>query len=454
MQKERYVPNVNTEVFVPKEREDKYLADHNMEIKRLANGITIVSAARLVGDLAVSDIHFTFPSGSYNDPHGKNGIHHLFEHLIMNPIGEHTSSAEVYRNASTSSSEIDVNISGTTNPHVREYGTWPLLPTVVEVLKDPLREFSDLEAEIKREIQVIKGEIADTTSTRNYSVSRAIGKYLYAESNPKRTDGLGNSETLGSIKPEDVEQMADNIFIPDQLLAHFITHGNLENREILADEIEELLRDFPRVGKKANPVEVTLFDQMNPNLKPGEKFIEHIENSSGQLTIVMPWIIPADNFSKESLALGRISELLNHRLHIFNRRKGLGYISNSYTVDFSGFKIQTLELTVPSERITPSDFIEKTYPEIRQEVIGKIDQEEIEAINRREKFMQEAIPMSMDNRLSILLNGLKNYEKIVDADKVKSLYLEITTSNLEDLRDKLLNIPPAFIIVGDIPAKS
>lgn len=73
---------VSGQVFIPRKLEDAFARRHSLVIRRLPNGVIIVGGARETVDSVDGSIHFGFRAGSYFDPLGREGVHHLLEHLV------------------------------------------------------------------------------------------------------------------------------------------------------------------------------------------------------------------------------------------------------------------------------------------------------------------------------------------------------------------------------------
>lgn len=443
-------PPINPEILVPRDEEDAFLATHNIERRQLSNGVTLVGMARTVEDLAESEIKFRFPAGSYHDPAGKEGIHHLLEHLIMKSVIQDTDEIHVYKNAFTAAEEITVVLEGPSNPNVRNFGIWPVLPQVLRVLKHPLEEIDDLERDIEVELGVIESEMLERQSNPDIVTGEAISKYLYHPSNPTRTNSGGKMESLRSITPEEIKALADKVFIPDGMFVGIFTQGDPYANKVLLKQLEDALIDFPRDNLRSNPVDRNLSEMLNPNLEPDEVFTADLGTNDGRVTIVMPWILPYQEFTIESFALQRFLQVVDMRLHNFVRDRGLGYTSSTSTEQASGQALAYLSITVPSEIGNIKGFIRTIFPELREEVLIGIDDRELQSVSQREHLLQKAVPVPTHIRYTSITEGIKIYGRILDTDKMTALMLSMTANHLKGIKEMFASSNPSFIAVGDI----
>lgn len=442
---EQLPPVPQHDVFVPKDREEGYLRRHNIELRRLSNGATIVGIPRVAEDVAEAEVQFNFPAGSFHDPKGKEGIHHMMEHLIMNPLGEAPERMNVNLNAHTFPQAITVEASGIANPDVREYGLWPMLPLIAKQLKRPLEEIKDLPRVLKKEIDVVIGEIEESEADDDREAGKFVRECLYDPSNPLRTDGIGTEAGLKSVTVEEVLELAQNVFIPRGLVAGLITEGRVETCKVLTDELERLLSDYPREERRDRKRDTSLLERFNRDLVPRKLFVRQSLHNR-RATAMMVWRFPVREFTPEAIALDRLLPLVQHKLFNYFRDNGMGYTAGVHSEDSPNHAVSFLELKLPNKFELPTELQKDIYPAIRANVFGEITADELAAINIQEEMIQRAVPMPVGNRLHLLMQGLENHGRIIDADAVKDMYRQVTPKHLADWRDKFLQTEPVFII--------
>lgn len=186
-------------LFVPPDKEEEYCKANHIELRRLPNGITLISATRQVEDIAYAEIRFNFPTGSYFDPLGKTGIYHLFEHLISKVPLEQARRYRAYYNAETSTDELNVLLNGVANYKVKDIGIWPVLPSVYQQLAEPIKTIGNLDQTLETEKMVVFGEINESQADHGRLVADYENVCLFDETNPFRIKPLGTKADLKSI---------------------------------------------------------------------------------------------------------------------------------------------------------------------------------------------------------------------------------------------------------------
>ena len=71
-------------------------------------------------------------------------------------------------------------------------------------------------------------------------------------------------------------------------------------------------------------------------------------------------------------------------------------------------------------------------------------------IVENEKKRQTATEVNSMERLSLAVNGIKEYEAMIDADEVRKMMLKVTATDLNNLIDEMLSTNPAMIVTGDL----
>lgn len=140
------------EVFVPKDKERGYFESHDIEFHELANGIKVIGSTRNVDDTFNANIAVSFATGAYNDPRGKEGLHHLLEHLIINDeLDDTASKLDARFNGETGSRTYRFTLGGPSHPDVHDFGVWPFLPGFRDTLSNPLGHYQKPDEAIVKE---------------------------------------------------------------------------------------------------------------------------------------------------------------------------------------------------------------------------------------------------------------------------------------------------------------
>ncbi len=438
-------PSLKREIFVPKNREGEYLKKHNIELRTLSNGVRLFGVPRQVEDAAEAEVVFSFPRGSYHDPKGKEGIHHLMEHLIMNPIGESPEKMNTHVNAHTGPLEITVEASGVANPNVSEYGLWPLLVPITNAIKYPLSEIRDLDKVLEKEIEVVLGEKGEYEDNKYAQKNLFFRHSLFDHSSPQLVEGLGNDKSLRSITTRDLIDLANQVFVPGGMVASFMTTGEIRTCAYLADTLEKALENFPRAINVDQPRDVPRDKILNPDFLPGRVFVNP-DIQGKRASAIMAWAFPAEPFGVESLALNRLFPLINHKIFNYFRQNGMGYSADASFESSDGVITAVLELDLPNSPQLLRQLQESIYPGIKKNVFENINSSELYKINEEEKLIQRAVPMPIHARFGLMREGLEAYGRIIDADEIMKSYLDINSANLADWRDKFISQDPVYII--------
>ncbi len=438
---------VNLSVFVPFEKENEYFEKNTITFKKLPNGITMIGIPKEEQDIFDASTQYVFNSGSHNDPIGKKGIHHLFEHLLVNLIQKAPKSVDIYKNAYTSHRKIIVDTQGTANPKVKQYGMWPMIKPIISSLKDPLEKLTI--SQIENEVKIVLQEIAEKNTDPSYHAYRFMYECIYANDNPLRADTLGNETDLKSISSDDLSQIANHVFVPQGLTIRTFTQGNLNLAAEMLLEIEKEIIDFPREKTKPLRVDVDLQDSINPTFKPGNVYVKNDGLKNNLISVNFVWIIPAIDFTSHSFALSRLMPIFHDELLSYSRKNGLGYSSYATSSSHKNFRTITMSITL-NKNTSVAEIKNTIFPGIKKHTIENLDSDILQELYAKEKLVQIAVPMSTQTRANILQDGLDIYNRVIDADKVKNEYQNISLSDFKDWRNKLLQIEPAIIISGDI----
>lgn len=232
--------------------------------RKLSNGLeVIVLADQSVPLLTVEAV---VRNGSFTEPPELNGLSHLYEHMffntnraievfrceIFNSIGR----TDLYMNYNCgamtkykrelgdvsylrSVDEIGFLRNGSTHEeHVNYYfhTTSQNLPIMMKLMRDALLYPSFDENELKKEIQVVLGELDRQMSEPTYYLNRTMMNKLFYKY-PSRKDPGGTRETVSSATVEKMRLIQSRYYIPNNTA--LIVTGDVNPDEVfkLAEEI-------------------------------------------------------------------------------------------------------------------------------------------------------------------------------------------------------------------------
>ena len=194
--------------------------------RKLANGLTLVSV-RDNSSPSVS-IHVWYNVGSKNDPSGRNGFAHLFEHIMFkstkNMPAENmdrlTEDVGGYNNASTRDDFTDY------------YEVVPSnhLETLLWAEAERMANLTVDEANFKSERAVVEEELRQSYLARPYGM---FGYYLQSLSytaSPYRRTTIGTLEDLDTATVKNVQDFHTTFYRPDN--AYLIVVGDFEQTQL------------------------------------------------------------------------------------------------------------------------------------------------------------------------------------------------------------------------------
>ena len=447
MERINNAPEITGIPFVQDGKDREYFEANNIEVRDLPNGIKIVSVGRVVDDQFTAEIRADFATGAYNDPADKPGLHHLGEHLICDPsLEEEGSRNDAKINGVTSSTTYTFTLDGIANPSVRNFGVWPLLTGFRDSLVNPLSHFSDFDAAIFKEKGVVLRELAERKSNQEIQGNEFKYKTIFAKNNPIAIDSGGTPKGLSRISRENVEGLIEKALVPDKTIVSAFCQGPKGLNIAVANELAELFSSFPRAGENSQPVDRKLLNSLNPTFNPQGVYIRRGISRRPVSPVELVWLMQGEPYSEASCALDRLASALSKKVHDYVRDRRISYGGffgfdqvGSTQLCYARFPLQTTKGMVDNIKTN-------LIPDIKG-IFESVSVSEFEDVIESERLRQLAIPLSSQNRYVLMINGLIEYGKCVEADRLKQRYFDITPQNLKSLRDKLLEGQPAVFIL-------
>jgi hypothetical protein len=157
------------------------------------------------------------------------------------------------------------------------------------------------------------------------------------------------------------------------------------------------------------------------------------------------WQEEYEEYSLLSVAMQHFVRFLDHELFLFHRKKGFGYSSFATIVRPGKHKTFTfLQMSVP-KRYSEEE-AKKLYELIKHELLEQISEDDLKQIIEKEQRKQKAVLIPASSRLDFAIDGIIDYEKVIDADKVKKLNSEISVEVLKECQRKLLEQKPTIFL--------
>lgn len=442
---EDYNPEPN--LFIPREQEQEYLAQHGIEIIELPNGSRLFGALRRIEDQATADISFNFKAGSQNERIGKRGGLHVMEHLIARESFFLSSKYSVIFNAHTSSKEFKITLNGTANPDARNYGIWPILPMIQrEILGE--RDFNqeDLNAEIEN---AISEESLHNADPLEQSGNR-VNEVLLSEEHPSRVNVGGEEYEVRSLTIDDMNSLREKTFSSDLLDVIFFVEGNKDTYEAVKQQLLNTVQGLDKKSDRFKEVDETTMDLLNPELNQGGVYLLDNGIRNKRVSLRYLWNLPVEVNTKPDIALDYFIKLLNSKLTEYTRRKGITYVANSESARLNKLVITQLSLELPNQIDNLEKYASDLFDNLKKDLIGGVGESDFEEFLEMSKISFEAVPPSVSSRFGTVLDFYKRTGRIVDYEKVLDLVRTLKPSDMEKHRQFLASVKPTTFIVGDL----
>ncbi len=216
-----------------------------VEKYRLPNGMTVI----LYPDhtLPVATINIWYRVGSKDEPSGRSGFAHLFEHLMFMgtervPNGEFDRIME----ASGGSNNASTGPDGT---HYYSLGPASLLPTLLWLDADRLEDLPRAMDQKKVDLQrdVVLNELRQSYENQPYGrADLAIEELLYPPSHPYHFPTIGTAEDLKAAVAADVKDFFATYYVPNN--ASLVVAGDFDPAAV-KPLVASLFGTLPRGGE-------------------------------------------------------------------------------------------------------------------------------------------------------------------------------------------------------------
>ena len=317
-------------VLVPSGKEEQYFKDHHILVPRLQNGITIVGMARSMVDSKETSVNFKFPSGAWFDADGKEGLHHLLEHLLNPPIRDFAREFDVSLNASTSYFDVTEYAWGVANVDVKDFGLWMVLASLSEALSNPLKYVKNKKRAVVREQEVIQREIIEHHARHDWQLGRFLDSLLFDTNNPIVSPFKETPESLRTITVEDIEDLFEKILIPDGLTISILSDGKEKDCMDVVGQLVSLFSSFPRERKQKRSIDWALLDAVNTSTQEGERYVKDTGLANNLVSLVYIWNLVSDPFTSLTFSLNRLVFELSERIFKLAREKKWSYSAGAF----------------------------------------------------------------------------------------------------------------------------
>jgi zinc protease len=302
----------------------------------LDNGLEVV----LVPDKRVPKIvtNVVYRVGALNEPAGRAGFAHLFEHLMF-------SGTDAYPSFDTATSEIGITINAWTGEDATTYyqeGLSSTLPVILSMEADRManlgRAVSQAELDVQR--AVVKNEMRQNIIDKPGNTGwRVIWAALFPKGHPYSKSVIGSVADIDAASLDDVQGFFNTFYLPNNAILVVVGDIDVEKTKAMVADT------FGRVPRGV--------DVPRPEIKPTEPTRARIEMTDRVPAPFVALTFTAPSFgAKENGALAIAAEILgNAEYGLLRDRlvgKGLatyasagsypGYLAGRFLLESAGVK--------------------------------------------------------------------------------------------------------------------
>lgn len=202
------------------------IAPLNIRERTLKNGLKVVSVQDTTTPTVA--IHVWYKVGSKDDPQGRSGFAHMFEHMMFKSTGN-------MKNEMMDRLTEDVggfNNASTYDDFTNYYEVVPsnYLETLLWAESDRMVNLNVDEANFNSEREVVKEEFRQRILANPYGM--LFGQYLEKLSfttHPYKRPGIGNLDELNAALPKDANEFYKTFYRPDN--AYLIVVGDFDRKQ-------------------------------------------------------------------------------------------------------------------------------------------------------------------------------------------------------------------------------
>ena len=443
-------------IFVPINEEEKYCDEHKISRVGLDNGAYIVGIERFIVDSVYTSINFQFSSGSFYDPLGKQGLHHLTEHLFNRKLRiENQDRKGIDFNASTSNLSLREYIGGETNIKFKNFGLWPVIPQAIQMLHSPVDQYDRPQEVLDGERLAVEKEIVERDSSQNKLAYNYITELVLGKNNPNSasTRVLGSKESIAKIDIGDCRKLTKEIIGSDNLIVSFITEARDKTVKEIEKKLVSNLVDFPSVEKRqlSNPM---LKELVDPVFKNGNRYIFDTGLRDGKLYLYLLWLTEADpalpNYWTRKSIFG---SSIRKSFHLLSRKYGWSYSDNfEVKTPFWYRTIFSSLLVLPKNSVDNLFlFAQEVERKFKEETLARLEKEIVSDLIEEQKAILLAQPVKQSSRLDWIIEGIEDHNgRIINPDRIDQIALSVKPKDILIWRDRLMATKPAVVVVGDL----
>ncbi|MEO6509153.1 MAG: hypothetical protein ABIO02_04310, partial [Patescibacteria group bacterium] len=319
---------------------------------------------------------------------------------------------------------------------------------IYKQLCNPLTQHSNLAEVMTKEKEIVKSEIDERNANHGWVTYYALLDIILEKSNPLLSTILGTDETLQNISEHDLEKIGSDVFVSENLTITVMNHGKKDLALLVREALLELFQSYPR-SKKIHKLDWPALDKIK-KIKPTESVVyKKTALKNGICSVVFCWIIDFNEFSSEEFGLKRFLHFLNEKVHKYSRNNGLAYSAGAYSIYGETKQFVIIRFDVSKKRAEDLVIILK---QLKKDLpyIMNFSSDELRSIIEIEQKRERVVPLSSETRLSWMIYGLQRHQKLVNADRVKEQYKQITENHISQWGSYFTKNQGFTMVVGDI----
>ncbi|MGH9819050.1 MAG: M16 family metallopeptidase [Pyrinomonadaceae bacterium] len=220
------------------------VAPLNIKERTLANGLRVVSVQDNSSPTVA--IHVLYNVGSKNDPPGRNGFAHLFEHIMF----KSTKNMKAEMMDRLTEDVGGFNNASTSDDFTNYYEVIPsnYLETLIWAEADRMANLTVDEPNFKSERAVVEEEFRQSVASQPYGMFNEYIQKLSYTTHPYKRTTIGTIDDLEAATVKDVQDFHSTFYRPDN--AYLIVVGDFDQKQF--DTWTD--KYFGRIAKPATPI--------------------------------------------------------------------------------------------------------------------------------------------------------------------------------------------------------
>ncbi|QQR93877.1 insulinase family protein [bacterium] len=390
----------------------KYCEKHDLYFRKLDNGIKFFATLSSSSDIKTATTKVIYETGSLRDPIGKEGLHHLYEHLSLSMDLEKFASGHAQNiNAYTSLSELcTLNMTGIWNS---EYPTFGHLETFKYFVKNIFDDNHIDEKFFAEQIAVINGEISESEVNVSRILARHLNKEIFGKDSNRCLEVLGTRKSLLAISYDDVKNFTKSYLgTTNMVVLLYVTGSDADFDKISKEYLKELSK-IPKVSQGDYTKDLVLDSVKSLKNLSRRKSVEVPSFKKGLTDVNLLYPMNITAFTKEAIAFGIVAKVISNVFFAKFRKYGLKSYSQSANSSLFDYKYRTLWLscTIEDEDLS---LAEETLMKTLDDIL--LDQ----------LYIEQAINLQYTNELAFPISKFDNlYDLYYDISVFGDIYMDI-----------------------------